>query len=91
MKELLLVKESAHLRKLILCKEQSTMNKLNFFELLSVLLKHFSMKKLAETRKFRALHKILITHFELEIKVKIVTPSKHYLCRVNQNYEIIVL
>ena len=49
------------------------------------------MKKLAETRKFRALHKILITHFELEIKVKIVTPSKHYLCRVNQNYEIIVL
>ena len=48
------VQESVHLPKPILCKEQSTTNKLNFFELLSVLLKHFSMKKYAETRKFRA-------------------------------------
>ena len=39
------VQESVHLPKPILCKEQSTTNKLNFFELLSVLLKHFSMKK----------------------------------------------
>ena len=39
------VQESVHLPKPILCKEQSTTNELNFFELLSVLLKHFSMKK----------------------------------------------